>query len=149
MAVTKWQTPASVETILTSTLDSLATGNNKITTTAVSNDASSELTLYGDFILSLALQASARDSGARVDLYLLPRSDGTNYPYGSDSLVPSNNQFVGSFLFDAAITARHAILRNIILPPMDFQVLVINQTGQAFASSGNILRFRRYNLETV
>ena len=149
MAVIKWATPDTAEDVLTTELNSLSDAANKITTTAISNDQTAELDMYADFVLSLAAQGSARDSGAHVDLYILPQSDGTNYPYGGDSLDPSSNHWVGSFMFDAATNARVEVIRGVALPPMDFHVLVINQTGQAFASSGNTLQLRRYNLESA
>lgn len=148
MATIKWNTPDSVETIMSTDLNSLADGGNNITTSAVSNDQSAELDMYGDFTLYLATQGSARDGGARVDMYILPQSDGTNYPYGGDSLDPAANLFVGSFLFDAATNARYAVIRGVLLPPMDFHVIVINETGQALAGSGNTLTLRRYNTQS-
>lgn len=148
MATVKWASPDSVEDVLTTELNSLSDGANKITTTAISNDQAAELDMYADFILSLAAQGSARSSGARVDLYILPQSDGTNYPYGGDSLDPDPGLLAGSFAFDAATTARVAVLRGILLPPMDFHVLVVNETGQALAASGSTLQMRRYNVES-
>jgi hypothetical protein len=149
MATAKWETPAASANVLTTELNTLGIGANKITTTAVSNDQPSELYIYADFTLYLATQGTARSSGARVDLYILPRSDGTNYPYGGDSLDPSANHWVGSFLFDATTTARYEVIRGILLPPEDFHVLVMNETGQLLAASGNILSMRRYNMQSV
>lgn len=149
MGTIKWESPTAGESVLSTALNALADAANKITATAISNDAAAELDLYGDFTLLLAAQASARDTGARVDLYILPRSDGTNCPYGGDALTPSSNQYVGSFLLDATVTARYEILRGIVLPPMDFHVLLKNATGQALAATGNSLAMRRYNLDAA
>jgi len=150
MATSKWATPESVENIFVSTeLDSLGSGSNKITTSALSNDGVNEKFMYADFTLYLAEQASARSAGARVDLYILPASDGTNYPYGGDSLDPASNHWVASFLFDAAVTARYTTVRGVLLPPFNFHVLVVNETGQALASSGNTLKYTRYNIEST
>jgi len=149
MTTAKWATPDSAENVLTTELNALANSANKITGTAVSNDQAAELDMYADFTLYLAEQASARDAGGRVDLYILPQSDGTNYPYGGDALDPSPNHWVGSFVFDAAVTARYEVLRGILLPPADFHVLVINETGQALAATLNTLTMRRYNIESA
>ena len=144
----KWETPASAETILSTELNSLADGANKITTTAVSNDASGELYLFADFQLYLAAQGSARSSGAHVKLFILPEIGG-NFTYGGDSLDPAVGLLAGSFEFDAATAARYSHVRGIPLPPTDFDVLVMNETGQAFASSGNVLKMERYNLQAT
>lgn len=143
----KWEAPNSPETVLSTELNSLADGANKITTTPISNDGSTELYLYADFQLYLAAQASARDNGARVELYILPEISG-NYCYGGDSLDPPRAMLVGSFEFDAATNARYSHIRGVMLPPTDFHVLVINETGQAFASSGNVLVTKRYNMQS-
>lgn len=147
MTIIKWGDVQTAESILTTELNSLADGGNKITTTAVSNDQTAELDVYADFILYLAAQGSARDSGAYVALYILPEVN-SQYPYGGDSLDPAGNLLVGAFQLDAATSARYAVVRNIVLPPDDFHVLVINETGQAFAASGNTLYMRRYNMES-
>ena len=147
MTVIKWGDVASIETILTTTLNALASGSNKITASVVSNDAVAELDVYADFELYLSTQGSARDLGAYVEMFLLPLVDGTNPPYGGDSLDPPGTMWVGNFIFDAAVTARYSHLRGILLPPFDFHVLVINETGQALAGTLNTLKMRRYNLE--
>lgn len=149
MAEFKWNSPDSPETILSTELNSLANGANKITTTAISNDQSTELDMFADFELYIAAQGVARDAGAYVALYILPTVDGTNFAYGGDSLDPDPNHHRGNFVFDAATTARYDVIEGIRLPPGDFHVLVMNETGQAFASSGNMLKMRRYNTQSV
>jgi hypothetical protein len=149
MTVNKWNAPDSVENVLTTTLNALADGANKITVTAISNDQAAELDMYGDLILVLAAQASARNTGAYVPVYILPRSDGDSYPYGGDSLDPDPGLQVGSFKLDAATNAREAVIRTVLLPPEDFHVLIANKTGQAFGATGNTVRLRRYNTQSV
>ncbi len=134
----------SANTVLSTELNSLGDGSNKITSTALSNDAATtERELYADWSLSLAAQGTARDSGASVELYIIPEVDGT-YAYGGDSLDPSPNHYVGSFSFDAATTARVDILVGRPLPNSDYHVLLQNNTGQAFAASGNVLKQEVY-----
>ena len=130
--------------IFTTALNSLADGANKITAIALSNDAAAERDLFAKFRLHIAAQAAARSTGARVDLYLLPEEN-TTFAYGGDALDPSPAHFAGSFHFDAATTARDDVIENIILPPGDFHVLLINETGQAFAATGNTLGYERLN----
>ncbi len=151
MAETKWSAlETSATEILGTALDSLGAGSNKITTSAQSNDASSERFLYGVWELNLAAQGTNRSTGARVDVYLLPTIDGTNYSYGGDSLDPSQSNYSFSFnLDDGALAARRVVIDGIQLPPTDFHTLVINETGQAFASSGNTLKLRRYSVVAV
>lgn len=148
MATIKYEAPASTSTILTTELNSLGDGANKLSS-AISNDAAGELYLYMDIEIYVATQASARAADARVDVYILEELDGSNYTYGGDSDDPPDNAWVGAFIFDAATTARYNHLRGIPLPPTDFKILIINETGQAFASSGNTLKIAKYNLQAA
>ena len=147
MTTIKHQAKEAAENVLTTELNSLASGSLAITGTAISNDAAAELELYGDFRLYLT-QASARLAGANVTMWILPEVDGT-YPYGSASLEPQAELIVGSFSFDAAVTARYAVLRDIPLPPSDFHVVVQNNTGQALNAASNTLVLERHSMEST
>ena len=147
MGTTKWEAPASISTIFTTELNSLADGGNQISS-ALSNDAAGELYLYADFELYINTTAS-RAADARVELYILVELDGSNYSYGGTSLDPAPSMHVGDFQFDASATAtRYAHIRGVLLPPTDFKVLVINELGVAMASSSNTLKWIKYNLQT-
>lgn len=148
MATYQLAEAAAAETILTTGLNSLANNDSQISA-AISNDAAGERYPLCMAELYLAAQGSARSAGAAVELYLLPTFDGTNYSYGSDSLVPAANRMVGAFQFDAATDARYASCGPFALPPKDFELVVANKTGQAFASANNVLKIIRYKMESV
>lgn len=140
----KYTAKDTAATVLSTELNSLGDGSNKITGAALSNDAdSTERDLFADFSLSLAAQASARSAGATVGLYILPEVDGV-FAYGGDALNPSPNHYRGSFVFDASTSARVDILEGVRLPNSDYHVLLINETGQAFSASGNVLALEVY-----
>lgn len=146
MSTIKWEAPGSIQTILGSGLNSLADGANE-TSPSISNDQAAELNLY--MMLELYLAApSTRASDARVDLYLLPTVDGTNYAMGSDSIDPSPANWVGQFIPPADTTAVYLVIQKIEIPPVDFKLLLINETGVAFASSGNTLKYKIYSIES-
>jgi len=147
MGTTKWEAPSGPTTYETTDLNSLADGGN-VLGDVISNDAAGELYMFADVELYLATTTS-RGTDARVELYLLPTVDGSNYAYGGASLDPANNTHVGDFQLDASATAaRYVVLRNILLPPEDFRFLIINEIGVAFASSGNTLKYLLYNIQT-
>ncbi len=137
----------SEETALSTELNSLGDGNNKISS-ALSNDAAStERRLFANFRFSIAAQASARDTGGGIDLYIIPEVGGT-YAMGGDSVDPEMH-YRGRFVFDAATTAREQVLEGVRLPNSDFKTLVVNNTGVALAASGNTLKFERDGYEDV
>jgi hypothetical protein len=135
----------AVETLMSTELNSLGIGGLKISASPFSNDAAGELELYADFRLYLATQASARSAGANVTMWILPEVDGT-FPYGGDSLEPQGELIVQSFTFDAAVTARYAVIRDVPLPPSDYYILLKNNTGQAFAAANNTLVGERHSI---
>ena len=150
MATITWSAPDAAESLMTTELNAVASSANAITGTAVSNDAAGELDLYATFELYLATQGGNRAAGARVDMYFLPEIDGSNYSFGGASLDPSPSSFAGTFQLDAGVTtARYTLLTMVPLPPHDFHIVLINETGQALAATGNTLKMSRYNMASA
>jgi hypothetical protein len=137
MATIKYGAPGSPANVMTTELNAIANAAGAITATALSNDAAGELHPYATFELYLATQGTARVAGATVSMYILAElSD--NYQYGGASLRP-NCAPDAIFYFDAAVTARYAVAKNVSLPPTNFHVVLWNETGQTLAATGNIL----------
>jgi len=139
-----WESSPSLTSYLTTELNSLANGSNKI---GAEIDNSTGLDMYVDVELNLAAQGSARSAGAYVPVFLIPTIDGTNYTYGDDSTDPPAHQQIGALLLDAATTARRVGLQMMKVPPGKFKLLIMNETGQAFASSGTTFGYRLYSPE--
>jgi hypothetical protein len=134
---------ASIANVHTTSLNSLANNANSAASSAIDNTTA--LDLYDDLTLTIATQGSARNGGAIVSVYLIMALDGTNY----DAVSESTAELVATFALDAATTARQSTRRDVPIPPGLFEYFVRNQTGQAFASSGNILERRPHSLETA
>jgi len=115
-----WESSPSITSYETTDLNSLADGG----------------TVTGDEI--------DKDSGAYCPLYLVPSVDGTNYA----DTTNLSNYLIGVFALDAATTARREAVQMIPVPPGKFKLVIGNETGQAWASSGNTLGYRLYSVES-
>ena len=145
MAIVKWES-GSAANVLTTELNSLAQNAKKI---SAAIDNTSDLYLFDDVELLTGVFSSAPPSGAMVELYSIPSIDGTNYGEGSDTIAPPPSSLVGIFNIRAATASQRHIIRGIPVVPGKFKYLIINKSGQAFASSGNTLRRLPYRYQTT
>ena len=150
MATEKWIAGSGVgltwTTVFgTATLASLASGN-AIQSDAVTNGTA--LDIFAD--VSLVLASAAFVSPNTVGVYLYPlNEDGTHY--GDNKFAsaaagpPASTYFVGNIVIPAVTGAAYGTLTGIIMPPGSFTFVVYNNSGVAFAGSGNDLKYRTYN----
>ena len=144
----KWIAPEALTTALTTELDALADSTSDTTGfSAVSAEIANETNLYQYIDLELVLGVqTARSAGAFVAVYINFSADGTTY---DDTSNKAFGQVLTTFQLDAAVTARRLTKVNIPIPPLDFKLLVLNDTGQAFAATLNTLKYRRHNEQGV
>lgn len=144
----KYTAESTIATALSTELNSLANAGISSASPALSNDGTGERDFFGNFEIYIAAQGTNRSAGASISLYVIPEVDDTNY--GSSVGECLDNYFAGSVAVDdAALAARYIILEGVKLPPSDFKVVLKNDTGQAFAASGNTVKFKRHGYEDV
>lgn len=144
MALTKHAAyTAAIASTLTTELNSLA--NATLSSASSEIDNSSNKDLFVDLTLTVAAQGSARSAGATVEIWMTMALDGTNH----DDMVRNVAELVAVFPLDAATTARQSTRRDVPIPPGKIKFAAYNSTGQAFASSGNIVEYRAHSIETA
>lgn len=134
---------AAIATALSTQLNSLGNSANSAASSNIDN--TTNLDLFHDLTLTVATQGSARSAGATVGVYLIMALDGTNL----DAVNETTAELVATFQLDAATTSRQLTRRDVPIPPGVFAYFLRNATGQAFASSGNLLEYRGHSLQSV
>lgn len=131
----------------TQTLASLA--DNEWTNLSDAIDNSTNKYPLADFELVLG-SAAFTGTDSNVSLYLVPSVDGTNYGDWTGNVTTdkqeNNPYFVGTFTTSGDTAAQRLILRNVLLPNGLFKLGVRNQSGVAFAASGNTLKYRPHTV---
>lgn len=138
----KFSPPASTQTAMSGELDGLADGGGALADAAIDNAVG--LDQFADFELLVTFVDAPGDGGS-VSLWLLPALDGVHFADGDASTAAQAHLQVGAFQARAGATAQRLHLRGVVLPPLKFKPLIRNAAGQAFASTGNALRYRTYN----
>lgn len=138
-----WDAPGAWATALSTELNSLADGGLK--TSSGLNNSNNEK--YIDVELTLDTQGGARDTGGHVPVYVLRSGDGgSTYDYGDDSTEASPTSLGGTIALDAAVDARVQSVRLLAHPGYQ-KIQIKNETGQALAATGNILKYKFYSDE--
>lgn len=144
----KWAAPESIATALSAELNSLANGSYSAASGAIDNATG----LYTHMALELYLASLTPVAGQQVAIYLVPSIDGTNYEDGGGAVAAPSVSFLCAFDLRAATAAQYRAQVNIPIPPFAFKLILQNVTitsGVALASSGNTLKYRRYNMQAV
>jgi hypothetical protein len=137
----------TIWTALGTELNSLADNAATALSVEEDNSASGQRWPMAMVEILIAAQGTARAAGASVSLFVVPSTDGTNYGDAATEAT-LNNYLVGVYSLDAATTARY-LTGRIVLPPTKYKVALRNNTGQAFAASGNTVKIREFTGEDV
>lgn len=141
----KWGNLASVVTLLTTELNALGNGSASAASSAIANQTN--LDVYADVELVLASLSPAAPN--YLTLYILEAIDGTNYPSATGSVLRNQpSQILCTFPIDTtAATAQRVVVRNVVLPPGTFKVVLDNQAGVALGATGNTVKMITYDVD--
>lgn len=145
MATTnEWVLPATIASLLNGTeLNSLANGSLSAASSAIDNEAG----LFQYMEVELQLASLTPTGTPYCSLYLAKSIDGgTTY---EDLTTSASHLVLAQFPFSTATGAKRVVVANLLIPPTLFKLAIQNQAGPALASSGNLIRYRRYNEQAV
>lgn len=147
MGAVTWTAYNTADNIGGTAFNSLADGSG-----AISSEVDNSTGLYQFADLEVTMGSAVTSSGldARIDVYLVPTYDGTNYPTPGGATTFTGSQYVGSIssvetVGTVAVTNyTNGTLRQILLPPTKFKIGLVNELGASFNSSVTV-KLRRYN----
>jgi hypothetical protein len=142
----KWSS-TTLTTVMSTELNSLANGSSVSTLGNTGPyDNTSNLNVYADIEVNLA--SLSPTSGATISLFILSSVDGSNYPAQSTSDVQlTSTQLLTTIPIGiTASTAQRIPVRQVVIPPTKFQIVLLNNSGVALASSGNTVKFLSYSV---
>lgn len=114
-------------------------------------DNSFNLDEFGDLEVTAATAIASSGTDARLDVYLVPAYDGTNYPTPGGATTFTGTQFVGPISSVetvgtvAATNFTNGTLRGILLPPTKFKIGIVNELGATTAATVTV-KLRRYSV---
>lgn len=138
-----WGTRQSATTLLTTELNSLASGSGSSASSAIDLTASGWQ--LGDLELYIASSSLAFTAASYVDVYFLTSSDGNNYPkYTSGaSWKLAQNYWAARIWIHPATLSSEAIyesVREVRIPSAKFKVVLVSTAGVTLPASGNTLK---------
>lgn len=144
MATTqKWTAPETIQTVLTTQLNSLANGAQSAASSAIDN----ETDLYRWAEVEVVLASLTPTGSPYVSILLIQSLDsGTNFEDLSTSAL---HALVAALPFTTTTGAKRIVSRPFPIPPLQFKAVLQNQAGPALAASGNTVRLRRFNEQSV
>jgi len=140
----QWGDLSSPVSLLTTELNSLSNNAASAASSAIANQTN--LDVYADIELVLGSLSPAAPN--YCTLYILEAIDGTNYPSATAAVIRNQpSQILCTFPLDTtAATAQLVVVRNVVLPPGSFKVVLDNQAGVALNASGNTVKMITYNV---
>lgn len=141
-SIGKWNAPSAAVSVLTTELNSL--GNNTLSAASSAVDNRANLDVYAD--VELVLGSLSPTAGAYVALYILEALDDTNYAEATNLRLKTSQLLCVIGLDTTAATAQRIAVRNLILPPSKFKIVLDNQSGVSLAASGNTVKMIPYNI---
>lgn len=139
----KWNAP-TLTTVLSTGLNTLGIGAMSAASSTIANHTN--LDKYVDIEVVLPAPVTTFLAGAFVALYILESVDTTNFPAQSAAdMRQATSQLLVAIPVPNSTAAQRIVVRNVLLPVGDFQIMLDNQTGVALNAAGNTVKFYTYD----
>ena len=146
MSELRWTAYGSLVTYLSSELNSLANNANKVGSAIDFSAANRKM--YMDVEIYLASVDLSAQTNPAIHVWLLARTDGSNFEDGSDTVTPARAPDKIVPLREVN-DAQRVFARFLLTTPDQGKLLIKNKTGVALASSGNTVKYMLYSQEIV
>jgi hypothetical protein len=148
MSEVRWGAYDSIVTYLSTEINSLANDGNDLGAAIDFTAAGVDRKQYMDVEVYLASVDWSGQTSPAIYLWLLPRSDGTNFEDGGDSVTPARAP--DKVLAMRAVNgAQRLLCRFLLTTPDQAKLLIGNRSGAALAASGNTVKYYIYGEEVV
>lgn len=141
----------TIATALSTGLNSLGNGNTAISSAIDFTAAGVDRKQYIDIEVYIASVDLSAQVNPAIYLWILARTDGTNYEdgtAGTPGTIPARPPDA-IFPLRAVNAAQRVFQRMILTTPDNGEILVKNAAGAALASSGNTVKYYTYGIEVI
>ena len=148
MTELRFTTYDSIVTYMTTELDGLANDANKLGAAIDFTASGTDRKMYLDVEVYLASADLSAQTNPAINIWLLARTDGTNFEDGSDTVDPARmpNKVVALREVNGA---QRVFARFLLTTPDQGKLLIENKTGAALAVTGNTVKYMNYSEELV
>ena len=141
----KWEAASTSRgNVITTDLNSLGNGSYSAAGTEIDN--STNLDQWGSLLINLA--SLNPTSGAYLQLYLVPCTDGTNYDDAPSSTNPAWDKIIAQVSLATGSATKRVSTPWFRLPPTKFKFVLLNGAGVSFPASGNTVALYTNNDES-
>jgi len=148
MSELRWTAYDTIVSYLTTELNTLANNANKLGVAINFAASGSDRKIYMDVELYLGSVDLSAQTNPAIYIWLLPRTDGTNFEDGSDSVDPMRapDKIVALREFSGV---QRVFARFLLTTPDQGKLLIENKTGAALAGTLNTVKYYLYSQEIV
>jgi len=148
MSESRWTAYDTIVSYMSTALNSLANSTNVLGDAIDFTTSGTDRKLFVDGEVYLAAVDWSAQTNPAIYLWLLRRTDGTNFEDGASTTDPAR-QPDAIVPLRASSAAQRLSFNMMLTNPDQGKILVGNRTGAALASSGNTVKYNIYSVESV